>query len=96
MSAFCFFDILEVIDREKLDEYRMRVRPIVERFGGRFRGIGGRCDAVEGSWRPLFPVIIEFPNLSEAHRWYDSDDYRELKTLRQAAVRSNGVFFEGW
>jgi len=34
--------------------------------------------------------------LEHAHRWYDSEEYRELKSLRLAAVRSNGgVFMEG-
>jgi uncharacterized protein (DUF1330 family) len=96
MPAFCFFDILEVLDREKLDEYRKRVQPTVERYGGRYRGIGGACDVVEGSWQPVFPVIIEFPTLTEARSWYDSEDYRQLKALRLDAVRSNGVIFEGW
>jgi len=54
------------------------------------------CDVVEGSWRPVFPVIIEFPTLAEAHRWYDSVEYQALKALRLTAVRSNGVIFEGW
>jgi uncharacterized protein (DUF1330 family) len=43
----------------------------------------------------VFPVIIEFPNPETAQRWYDSDDYRELKQLRLAACKSNAVFFEG-
>jgi uncharacterized protein (DUF1330 family) len=40
-------------------------------------------------------VIIEFPGLEQAHRWYGSDEYRELKALRLSAVRSNAVFIEG-
>lgn len=96
MPAYCFFDILEVTDRAKLDEYRRRVKPTVERYGGCYRGIGGQCDAVEGNWRPTFPVLIEFPTLEEAHRWYGSEEYGQIKDLRLAAVRSNGVIFEGW
>jgi len=96
MAAYCFFDILEVVDREKLDEYRRCVQPTVERYGGRYRGIGGRCDVVEGTWKPVFPVIIEFPTLAEAHRWYESAEYGAIRSLRLAAVRSNGVIFEGW
>jgi uncharacterized protein (DUF1330 family) len=96
MSAYCFFDILEVVDRDKLDEYRRRVQPTVERYGGRYRGIGGQCDVVEGSWKPVFPVIIEFPTLAAAREWYDSAEYGEIRSLRLDAVRSNGVIFEGW
>ncbi len=30
-----------------------------------------------------------------AHRWYDSEEYRELKGLRLAATISNAVFMAG-
>jgi uncharacterized protein (DUF1330 family) len=40
-------------------------------------------------------VLIEFPDLETAHRWYDSEEYRELKALRLAATKGNAVFIEG-
>lgn len=95
MAAYCFFDNLEVMDQAKLEEYARRVAPIVEQFGGRYVVRGGRMDVVEGDWQPAFPVILEFPSLQHAHRWYDSDEYRELKALRHSAVRCNAVFIEG-
>jgi uncharacterized protein (DUF1330 family) len=36
---------------------------------------------IEGNWQPTFPVTIELPSLEQAHAWYNSDDYAELKTL---------------
>jgi len=95
MAAYCLFDNLEVIDAAKLEEYKARVAPLVERYGGRYVVVGGRVDLVEGEWRPSFPVMIEFPSLERAHRWYSSHEYAELKALRLAAVRSNAVFIEG-
>jgi uncharacterized protein (DUF1330 family) len=50
---------------------------------------------VEGDWQPVFPVIIEFPSLVQAHRWYDSDEYRDLKALRLSATIGNAVIIEG-
>jgi uncharacterized protein (DUF1330 family) len=32
---------------------------------------------------------------SMAHRWYGSEDYRDLKEMRLAATRSDVVFMEG-
>ena len=32
----------------------------VEKYGGRYLMVGGQCDVVEGSWRPVFPVLIRF------------------------------------
>jgi len=49
---------------------------------------------VEGA-KPTFPVILEFPSLEAAKRWYDSEEYRPLKALRLAAVRANGFFVQG-
>ena len=95
MAAYCFFDFLEVTNPEKLQRYREGVLATVERYGGRFLTVGGKCDIVEGQWKPNFPVILEFPSLEQAHRWYDSEEYSELKALRLEAVKGNGVFIEG-
>ena len=95
MPAYCFFDVLEVTDPEKLEEYRGGVLATVEQYGGCYLTVGGRCDVVEGQWRPVFPVLIEFSDLEQAHRWYDSEEYRGLKALRLAATRGNAVFIEG-
>ena len=95
MSAYCLFDNLEVTDPAKLEEYKHRALPVVEHYGGHYIVLGGKFDRVEGEWQPTFPVMIEFPNLEQAYRWYDSDEYRELKALRLSAVRSNAVFIEG-
>lgn len=95
MSAYCLFDNLEVIDAEKMEDYKQRVRPVVEQYGGRYVVIGGAMERMEGSWQPAFPVMIEFPSLDQARRWYDSPEYRDLKALRLSAVRSNAVFMEG-
>jgi uncharacterized protein (DUF1330 family) len=95
MPAYCLFDNLEVVDPEKMEEYRNRVRPVVEQYGGRYLVIGGELDRREGTWAPVFPVMIEFPDLDQARRWYDSAEYRDLKALRLSAVRSNAVFLSG-
>lgn len=95
MAAYCLFDNLEVVDGPKLEEYKSRVAPVVQRYGGRYVVLGGRVDLMEGQWRPTFPVMIEFPDLDRAHEWYTSDEYRELKALRLSAVKSNAVFIEG-
>lgn len=95
MAAYCLFENLEVIDPAKLEEYKARVAPLVERYGGRYVVLGGKVDLVEGQWQPSFPVMIEFSSLERAHQWYSSNEYAELKALRLEAVRSNAVFIEG-
>lgn len=95
MSAYCLFDVREVVDAQKLQEYRQRVAATVEQWGGRYLCVGARCEVVEGEWQPRYPVLIEFPSLAHAHRWYNSEEYLELKALRLAATRGDAVFFDG-
>jgi uncharacterized protein (DUF1330 family) len=47
-----------------MEKYRAGVFSTVAQYGGRYLTVGGKCDVVEGDWRPVFPVIIEFPVLS--------------------------------
>lgn len=94
MAAYCFFDVREVIDPVKLEEYRKRVLATVQQYAGRYVVMGGKCEGVEGEWRPTFPVLIEFPNLEQAHGWYNSEEYKDVKTLRTTGSRCDAVFME--
>jgi uncharacterized protein (DUF1330 family) len=94
MAAYCFFDMYEVTDPEKLEQYRSGVLATVERYGGHYVLVGGKCDIVEGNWRPTFPVLMEFPTLEAAHSWYNSQEYAPLKALRLSATKNNAVFME--
>lgn len=95
MSAYCLFENLEITDFAQLEAYKARVAPLVERFGGRYVVLGGNARPVEGDWTPAYLVMIEFPDLARANQWYDSPEYGEVKRLRLAAGRFNGVILEG-
>ncbi|HJS38587.1 MAG TPA: DUF1330 domain-containing protein [Burkholderiales bacterium] len=95
MPAYCLFDVRAVTDPKKVEEYRPRVGATVAQYGGRYRVLGGKFDVVEGDWRPGFLVIVEFPDREQALRWYDSPEYRPLKSLRLAGTQSNGLIVEG-
>jgi uncharacterized protein (DUF1330 family) len=40
-------------------------------------------------------VVLEFPSMEQAKRWYDSEEYREPKAMRLQAGRANMVMVEG-
>ena len=94
MAAYCFFDTYEVTDPKKLEQYRNSVLATVNRYGGKYVLVGGKCDIVEGNWRPTFSVLIEFPSLEAAHSWYDCQEYAPLKALRPSGTKNNAVFME--
>ncbi|ASC72940.1 hypothetical protein XM38_039000 [Halomicronema hongdechloris C2206] len=96
MSAYCVFDLLNVTDPEKMEQYRAGVFDNVARHGGKYLTVGGNPAVAEGHWQPNFLVVIEFPSLQQAHDWYDSDDYADLKALSLSGSESNAVFVEGF
>lgn len=95
MPAYFLVDIREIKEAAKMEEYKARVTAVVEKFGGQYLVIGGPFEVVEGEWRPVFPVLIQFPSMDEARRWYGSEEYRELKRLRLAVTSGSGVFMAG-
>lgn len=95
MTAYCFFDVREVMDPEKLAQYKNGVLATVQQYHGRYLLLGGECNRVEGSWQPVTPVLIRFPSLEQAYRWYDSPEYEPLKALRLAATSGGAVFMAG-
>ncbi len=94
MTAYALFDNVEVTNLDGLNEYAARVREVVELHGGRYLAVGGQVDVMEGERTFTYPVLIEFPDLATAHRWYDAPEYQELKALRQSASRADAIFFE--
>jgi uncharacterized protein (DUF1330 family)/trans-aconitate methyltransferase len=95
MSTYCFFDVREITDQAKVEQYLAGVFATVEQYGGRYLVLGGKSDLVEGDWQPVYPVIVEFADGEHAQRWYSSPEYEPLKALRVAGTRSNAVFLEG-
>lgn len=80
---------------EKAPEYTRQVPATVEQYGGRYLARGGRLEVVEGDWQPNRLVIIEFPSLEQAKRWYESEEYGPVRALRLAHAESQLVFVEG-
>jgi ubiquinone/menaquinone biosynthesis C-methylase UbiE/uncharacterized protein (DUF1330 family) len=95
MSHYCFFDVREITDHAKVEQYLAGVFATVAQYGGRYLVLGGKSDVVEGDWQPAYPVIVEFADREQARRWYSSPEYEPLKVLRVAGTRCNAVFIEG-
>lgn len=94
MAAYIIVD-LTVTDQPTMDEYRKRVPATVAQYGGRFLVRGGAHETVEGDWKPNRVVVLEFPSIEQAKRWYDSEEYREPKAMRLRAGRANMIMVEG-
>ncbi|MGH7392477.1 MAG: DUF1330 domain-containing protein [Candidatus Rokuibacteriota bacterium] len=94
MPAYIIVDI-EVTDPAAFEEYRKQVPATVQKYGGRFLVRGGAMEVVEGDWRPKRVVVLEFPSMEQAKRWYDSEEYRAPKALRLKTSRGRIILVEG-
>jgi uncharacterized protein (DUF1330 family) len=87
---------LDVTDATKFEEYREKVRPLIEKFGGRYLVRGGELRRLEGNLPLHRLVVLEFPTLEAAQRFYDSAEYRPILKLRLDSARSDLVLAEGY
>ena len=94
MAAYLIVDIT-VRDEEHYAAYRARVTDQIQQYGGEYLVRGGRIERLEGDWQPSRVVVIRFESISAARRWWESDDYAELKAIRQATTDTNMIVVEG-
>jgi uncharacterized protein (DUF1330 family) len=94
MAAYLIANV-DVHDQTRYDNYRRHVLPTVEAYGGRFLVRAGPFEVVEGDWQPKRLVILEFPDMATAKRWYASPEYQEVVKDRWASTNSQAVFVDG-
>ncbi|HEV8105892.1 MAG TPA: DUF1330 domain-containing protein [Burkholderiales bacterium] len=94
MSAYVIGEI-EVTDSAVYEDYRKQVAATVQKYDGKFVVRGGKVEALEGGWLPRRLVMLEFPSMEQAQKWYRSSEYAPLIALRQRASRGKLVLVEG-
>lgn len=95
MTAYALFDNVKVHDAALLGEYAQGAAVTVEQYGGRYLAVAPPPEPLEGDQHLAAPVLIEFPDLQTARRWYESEDYAPWKALRQRACENTAILFEG-
>jgi uncharacterized protein (DUF1330 family) len=94
MPAY-FIAEIEITDPAGFEEYRQLVPAVIQQYGGRYLVRGGATETLEGDWQPKRVVVLEFPSLEQAKRWYNSEAYRGPKALRLKTTRSKMILVEG-
>jgi uncharacterized protein (DUF1330 family) len=95
MTAAYMIANIEVRDAAGFDDYRQKVTSVVEQFGGRFLVRGGDVRHLEGKLPLDRLVVLEFPTMEAAQRFYDSKEYAPLLKLRLASTKSDLVLVPG-
>lgn len=86
---------VHVKDADHYPEYARLAQGTVAQYGGRYLVRGAKPIIAEGT--PVLErfVILEFPSLEQARRWYDSDEYRPARALRHRYADTDLFFIEG-
>jgi uncharacterized protein (DUF1330 family) len=85
----------DVHDSQQYEQYKAASPGAIAAFGGRFLARGGELAVLEGDWEPSRLVLVEFPDLETAKRFYDSPRYREAMRLREGAAHLRMVAVQG-
>jgi uncharacterized protein (DUF1330 family) len=95
MAAYVISEV-EMLEEASFEQYRTLARPSIEEHGGRYLVRAALPEAAEGDWpqqRRL--VVVEFPDMDTARRWYASESYAKALAFRDRALSRRLVFVEG-
>jgi uncharacterized protein (DUF1330 family) len=87
---------IEVKDPAKFEEYRQKVVPVIQKFGGRYLVRGGDVRRLEGNLPLKRLVVLEFPTIEAAQQFYDSAEYEPILKLRLSSTQSDLVLVQGY
>ena len=83
-------------DPDRMAEYRRLAQLAVEKFGGRYLVRGAAYTTLEGSWQPERLVVLEFPSMEIARKFYDSPEYGAARSARQGVSNFDLLLAEGY
>lgn len=86
----------EVLDPERYEEYRHRAADSILAAGGRYIVRGGNAEVLEGEPPAGRTVILEFPTRAAAVAWYRSDEYTEIRAIRDGAAIARMYVVDGY
>ena len=87
---------LEITNPDGFAEYARKVAPIIAQYGGKYIVRGGETRMLEGNAPIKRIVILEFPSLAAAQKFYDSPDYRPIIHLRTSSANSTIFLVDGY
>jgi uncharacterized protein (DUF1330 family) len=76
----------DISNPDQFIEYAKRAPQLIEKFGGRYRSMRGAVDQLEGKPDNRKIVISEWPSMEAGRQFWDSEEYAELKAIREGAA----------
>ena len=83
-----------ITDQSEIDEYKKLVPATSAGRNMKKLAVYGEIETLEGS-EALGTVLLEFPTKQEALAWYNSDEYKKVRTHRFLGADYRVIMFEG-
>jgi uncharacterized protein (DUF1330 family) len=95
MTAYLISICRSVSDRNRLEDYWAHAAPTFEGFDATPLVTYGPFEVLEGDADAKGIVLLQFPSIEDAKRWYHSDAYQEVRRRRLGAAEFELVLVDG-
>lgn len=92
MTKGYIMGMVTITDPDGYKPYMQQTGELVAEYGGSYLVRGGNKTVVEGDVDHDRMVVIEFPSIEAAQKFYDDPRYVEVRKIRQD--NSEGVFVQ--
>ena len=95
MSSAYIIANVDVTDPVQYEEYKKLSSIAMKANGAEICIRGGKVEVLEGDWNPSRFVMLKFPSVEAAHRFYDSPEYKAARKAREGAANMRMIIVEG-
>ncbi|MFN2438419.1 MAG: DUF1330 domain-containing protein [Chitinophagaceae bacterium] len=95
MPAYVIVEV-NIHDPKGYEEYKKLTPASIAAYGGKFLVRGGKTETIEGDWTPERIVVVEFPDVEVAKKWWSSPEYAPAKNIRHNTAKTKMILVEGY
>lgn len=95
MSSAYVIANVEVTNPTQYEEYKKWSTVAMQAHGAEVCVRGGKVEVLEGDWNPQRLVILKFPSVEAANKFYASAEYGKAREARAGAAIMRMVVVEG-
>ena len=93
-SAYVIANV-DVKDPQQYEEYKRLSTIAMKTHGAEVCIRGGQVDVLEGDWSPSRLVMLKFPSMDQARKFYASAEYSAARKAREGIAVMRMVLVEG-
>ncbi len=95
MSSAYILANVDVKDPAAYEEYKRLSTIAMKAHGAEVCVRGGKVEVLEGDWTPDRTVLLKFPSVEQAKKFYASTEYQAAKKAREGIATMRMVLIEG-